>query len=41
MEHKPLETRYYKLEKLVKWEHVDEVNDMLMNGVSPLRYLMW
>ena len=30
-----LETRYYKLEKLVKWEHVDEVNEMLLNGISP------
>ena len=41
MEHKPLETRYYKLEKLVKWEHVDEVNDMLMNGVSPHKVSEW
>lgn len=30
-----LETRYYKLEKLVKWEKVDEVNQMLLSGVSP------
>ena len=36
-----LETRYYKLEKLVKWEHVDEVNDMLMNGVSPHKVSEW
>lgn len=36
-----LETRYYKLEKLVKWEHVDEVNEMLMNGVSPHRVSEW
>jgi hypothetical protein len=36
-----LETKYYKLEKLVKWEHVDEVNDMLMNGVSPHKVSEW
>jgi len=37
MTHKPLETRYYRLEKLVKWERVEEVNEMLMNGISPQR----
>jgi hypothetical protein len=36
-----LETKYYKLEKLVKWEHVDQVNDMLMNGVSPHKVSEW
>ena len=36
-----LETKYYKLEKLVKWEHVDTVNDMLMNGVSPHKVSEW
>lgn len=36
-----LETRYYKLEKLVKWQHVEEVNDMLMNGVSPHKVSDW
>lgn len=36
-----LETRYYKLEKLVKWDKVEEVNDMLMNGVSPHKVSDW
>ncbi len=36
-----LETKYYKLEKLVKWEHVEEVNEMLMQGVSPHRVSEW
>jgi hypothetical protein len=36
-----LETRYYKLEKLVKWEHIDEVNEMLLNGVSPHTVAKW
>lgn len=36
-----LETRYYKLEKLVKWEHVDTVNEMLMSGVSPHEVSRW
>jgi hypothetical protein len=36
-----LETKFYKLEKLVKWEHIDEVNEMLMNGVSPHRVSEW
>jgi hypothetical protein len=36
-----LETKYYKLEKLVKWEHIDTVNDMLMNGVSPHKVSEW
>lgn len=36
-----LETRYYKLEKLVKWEHVDEVNQMLLSGVSPHKVSEW
>lgn len=30
-----LETRYYRLEKLVKWERIEEVNEMLLGGVSP------
>lgn len=37
MSKEQLETRYYKLEKLVKWERIEEVNDMLMNGISPIR----
>jgi hypothetical protein len=36
-----LETRYYKLEKLVKSEYIDEVNEMLMNGVSPHTVTKW
>jgi hypothetical protein len=36
-----LETKYYKLEKLVKWDKVDEVNEMLMNGVSPHKVSDW
>lgn len=36
-----LETKYYKLEKLVKWVHVDDVNEMLMNGISPHRISEW
>ena len=36
-----LETRYYKLEKLVKWEHIDTVNEMLMSGVSPHEVSKW
>lgn len=36
-----LETKYYKLEKLVKWDQVDTVNDMLMNGISPHRVSEW
>jgi len=36
-----LETRYYKLEKLVKWEHIDTVNEMLMSGISPHEVSRW
>ena len=36
-----LETRYYKLEKLVKWEHCEEVNTMLLEGVSPYAVSDW
>lgn len=36
-----LETRFYKLEKLVKWEHIDEVNTMLLSGVSPKQVSNW
>ena len=36
-----LETRYYKLEKLVKWEHCDEVNQMLLADVSPHKVSAW
>lgn len=34
-DNKPLSTKYYKLERLVKWEYVDEVNEMLVSGVNP------
>lgn len=36
-----LETRYYKLERLVKWDKCAEVNEMLMNGVSPHKVSDW
>lgn len=36
-----LETKYYKLEKLVKWDHIDEVNEMLLNGISPHKISDW
>jgi len=41
MPQEQLETRYYKLEKLVKWDKVDQVNEMLMNGVSPHQVSAW
>ena len=31
----PCETKFYKLERLCKWDHVDEVNEMLLAGVNP------
>lgn len=37
----PLETKYYKLERLVKWEGVDKVNEMLMAGVPPRTVSDW
>lgn len=36
-----LETRYYKLEMLVKWDRIQEVNEMLLNGVSPHKVSDW
>ena len=36
-----LETRYYKLEKLVKWERIDELNQMLIAGISPRQAAVW
>lgn len=41
MSYQPLETRYYRLEALVKWDKVDQVNEMLMNGISPHRVSAW
>lgn len=32
-----LETKYYRLERLVKWDKIEQVNEMLMEGVSPLK----
>lgn len=36
-----LETKYYRLEKLVKWDKIDEVNEMIMSGVSPRQVSNW
>lgn len=37
-----LETKYYKIEKLLKWEHRDEVDQMLMtNSASPAKVSEW
>jgi len=40
-EYQGLETKYYKLEKLVKWEHREQVDQMLLNGVSPHKVSDW
>ncbi len=36
-----LESRYYKLERLVKWDKVETVNEMLLNGISPHQVSAW
>lgn len=36
-----LETKYYRLEKLVKWERINEVNEMIMSNVSPRQISQW
>lgn len=36
-----LETKYYRLEKLVKWDKIDAVNEMLMSGTSPRQVSLW
>jgi hypothetical protein len=36
-----LETNYWKLERLVKWEHCKEVNEMLLNGGNPREISRW
>ena len=37
-----LDTRYYKLEKLVKWEYIEDVNRMLIeDGVTPRAVSTW
>lgn len=37
----PLETKYYKLERLVKWDKCEEVNKQLIQGVSPRAVSEW
>lgn len=37
----PLETKYYKLERLVKWSKIDEVNRQIVSGVSPRAVSEW
>jgi hypothetical protein len=41
MSEEKLESKYYKLERLLKWEHCAEVNEMLMGGVSPHKVSAW
>jgi hypothetical protein len=36
-----LETNYWKLERLVKWEHSKEVNEMLLRGDNPRDVSRW
>jgi len=37
-----LETKYYKLERLVKWPYVDELNQALLSGtMSPKKAAVW
>lgn len=36
-----LETKFYKLERLCKWEHVGSVNEMLVSGISPHQVSKW
>lgn len=40
-EEEKLETNYYKLEKLLKWEHAEEVKQKLADGVSPRIVSAW
>lgn len=41
MHDEKLETRYTKLERLVKWIHRNEVDEMLLAGVSPHKVSAW
>lgn len=41
MTHHQLETKYYKLERLIKWDRCNEVNEMLMGGMSPHKVSEW
>lgn len=36
-----LETKFFKLERLIKWEKVQEVNQMLLHDVSPRTVSRW
>lgn len=35
------ETGYYRLEKFIKWEHIGEANEMLIQGCSPRQVSQW
>lgn len=36
-----LYTKYYKLERLINWDKVDKVNEMLLEGTSPHHVSAW
>lgn len=36
-----LETRYYKIEKLLKWENREQVDEMLLQGMNPEKVSKW
>ena len=36
-----LETKYYKRERLCRWEHIEEVNEMLVSGITPNKVAEW
>lgn len=36
-----LETRYYKIEKLLKWECREQVDEMLLQGMNPEKVSKW
>lgn len=36
-----LTTRYYRLEKLTAWEHLNQVNKLLLDGISPIQVAQW
>lgn len=36
-----LYTKYYKLERLINWDKVDKVNEMLLEGTSPHQVSAW
>lgn len=41
LENIKLETKYYKIEKLLKWEKRDLVDEMIVTGVSPEKVAKW